>query len=108
MDINELERTVLDKLSSGVLDGVVGDDFITGNHAKITIRKIVENGIPQILRYGADSRYFDNKENVRISGNVTKKLFETVAEKLQFLQKFGWLMDDPDVKAYSSLFKPTK
>lgn len=108
MDINELERTVLDKLSSGVLDGVVGDDFITGNHAKITIRQIIENGIPQTLRFGADGKYFDNKENVRIPGNVTAKLFETIPEKLQFLQKFGWLMDDPDVKAYSSLFKPKK
>lgn len=65
MDINELERTILAKLSSGVLDGVVGDDFITGNHAKITIRQIIENGIPQTLRFGADSIL------------ITKKMFES-------------------------------
>ena len=32
MDIDELERTILEKLSNGLLDGMVGDDFITGNH----------------------------------------------------------------------------
>lgn len=86
MDINELEKTILVKLSSGVLDGVVGDDFVTGNHAKVTIRQIIMNGIPQTLRFGANSKYFDNKETVRVSGNVAAKLFETTTEKLQFIQ----------------------
>ena len=108
VDIKVLEKTVLSKLSSGLLDGVVGDDLVTGDHAKVTIRHIIANGIPQTLRFGPGSKYFDNKETVRVAGNVTKKFFESVDEKLSFLQKFGWLIDDPDVKAYSALFKPKK
>lgn len=108
MDIEVLEKTVLNKLNNGLLDGVVGDDFITGDHAKVTIRQIIEHGVPQTLRFGPGSKYFDNKETVRVAGNVTRKIFESVAEKLLFLQKFGWLIDDPDVKAYSALFKPKK
>ena len=108
MDIKELEKTVLEKLEKGLLDGVVGYDFETGNYAKVTFRKIIKNGVPQILRFGADTKYFDNKETVRAAGKQSAQLFKTVAEKLNFLQRFGWLMNDPDVKAYSALFKPKK
>jgi hypothetical protein len=39
---------------------------------------------------------------------MSAQLFETVAEKLDFLRKFGFLIKDKDVKAYSALFKPKK
>ena len=29
-------------------------------------------------------------------------------KKLLFLQKYGWLTNDDDVKAYSAKYKPTK
>ena len=32
----------------------------------------------------------------------------TKEEKLQFLQKFDWLINDTDVIAYSAKFKPKK
>lgn len=108
MGVKELEKIALEKLNSGLLDGVVGNDFDTGNYAIVTFRKVIKEGIPQILRLGAGSKYFNNKENVRIPGNVSTQLFESITEKLGFLQKYGWLMDDPDVKAYSAFFKPTK
>ena len=108
MDIKKLEITILEKLDNGLLDGVVGDDFVTGDYSKVTYRKIIKDGIPQILRFGADSKFFDNKETVRVAGKQTTQLFSTVAEKLSFLQKYGWLMSDSDVKEYSALFKPKK
>lgn len=108
MKVDELEKIVLEKLNKGFLDGIVGNDFVTGDYAKVTLRKIIKDGIPQILRFGADSKFFDNKENVRVTGNKSVQLLETVAEQLSFLQKYGWLIDDPDVKAYSALFKPKK
>lgn len=108
MKIDELEKIVLEKLNKGLLDGIVGNDFVTGDHAKITFRKIIKDGIPQILRFGADSKFFNNKETVRVAGKRSVQLFKTVSEQLSFLQKYGWLMDDPDVKAYSALFKKTK
>ena len=108
MNVKELEKIVLEKLDQGLLDGIVGNDFVTGDYAKVTFRKIIKDGIPQILRFGADSKFFDNKENLRIAGKTSAQLFKTVAEKLSFLQKYGWLMDDIDVKAYSALFKKIK
>jgi len=105
---DELEQIVLEKLNKGLLDGLVGDDFVTGDYAKVTFRKIIKDGIPQILRFGAESKYFDNKENIRLPGKESVQLLETIAEKIEFLKKFGWLINDPDVKAYSALFKPKK
>lgn len=108
MKIDELEKIILEKLNKGLLDGIVGNDFETGDFKRVTVRKIIKDGIPQILRFGADSKYFDNKENIRVPGKKSVQLFETIAEKLDFLKKYGWLINDPDVKAYSALFKPKK
>lgn len=108
MNIKELEKIVLKKLEDGILDGIVGNDFNVGDYATVTYRKIIEDGIPKILRMSPDSKFFNNKENVKIAGKVTEEVFKTIPEKLSFLQKYGWLLDDPDVKAYSALFKPKK
>lgn len=105
---DKLEEIVLEKLNKGLLDGVVGDDFVAGDYAKVTFRKIIKDGIPQILRFGADSKFFDNKESIRVSGKESVQLFKTMAEKLDFLKKYGWLINDQDVKDYSALFKPKK
>ena len=108
MKFAELEKLVLEKLDKGMLDGVVGKDYNTGGYATVTFRKAIINGIPQIIRFGADRKYFDNKETVKVAGKQTVQLIEEVADKLAFLQKYGWLIDDPDAKAYSAFFKPKK
>ena len=108
LSVSEMEENILDKLSKGLLDGVVGDDFITGDHAKVTFRKVIKDGIPQIIRYGAGSKYFDGKENIHIDGKMTIEYFKSREEILKFIQKFGWLLADPVVKMYSALFKPKK
>lgn len=58
---------------------------------KVTFRKIIKNGIPQTLRFGPDSKFFNNKENVIVTGKKSVQLFETVAEKLFFTKI--WLAD---------------
>lgn len=103
----KLEQMILEKMEKGLLDGMVGNDFIPSG-CKTIHRKIIKDGIPQILKMGPDSKYFDNKENIRVAGKVTKKLLNSVTEKLEFIQKYGWLMNDPDAKAYSALFKKRK
>ena len=105
MTEQQLEKVILEKLAKGLLDGVVGNDWETGGYAKVTFRKIIKDGLPQILRFSPDGKYFDNKETVKFAGKVTAEVFETVAQKLFFFKKYGWLMDDPDVRAYSALFK---
>lgn len=108
MNVDELEKIIIEKLNKGLLDGIIGNDFVTGDYSKVTTRKIIKDGIPQILRFGASSRFFDNKENIRVAGKTSVKLLETITEKLDFLKKYGWLINDPDVKTYSTLFKPNK
>lgn len=101
------EIYLLKKLASGVLDGLVGDDLTTLGDSRVWT--VIENGVPARYKRGPGGRYFDGKENVRYDGvlRILQK-WETDEEKLQFLQKFGWLMNDPDVKAYSAKFKPKR
>lgn len=106
MKIEELEKIILERLNKGLLDGIVGKDFSTGGYSEVIYRKIIKDGIPQILRFGADSKFFNNKENVLVPGKKGVELFKTVSEQLSFLQKYGFLINDPDVKAYSALFRP--
>ena len=101
------EQTILKMLKDGLLDGFVGDDLITSG--KSTVWKQIKNGVPQMLKQGPGSKFFDGKENTRIEGKL-HILQEWVSdeEKLQFFQKFGWLMDNDVVKKYSAKFKPKK
>lgn len=108
MESKKLEAIILKKLKDGLLDGIVGDDFVTGDYAKVTFRKIIQDGVPKILRIGSSSKFFNNKENVKVPGKITEEVFKSKDEILSFLQKYGWLMKDPDVKKYSSFFKPKK
>lgn len=58
-------------------------------------------------KQGPTRRFFNGKENERIPGVLhTMQEWLTDEEKLQFLQRFGWLMNDTDVRAYSKKFKP--
>ena len=57
-------------------------------------------------RQGESERFFNGKENERIPGKREEERFETDDEKLFFLQKYGWLIDDDEVRAYSAKFKP--
>ncbi len=108
MKFAELEKVILEKLDNGLLDGVVGKDSPMGDYATVIFRKVIKNGIPQIVRFGADKKYFDGKETIKVAGKQTVQLIEKTADKLKFLQKYGFLMDDPDVKKYSAFFKPKK
>ena len=101
------EKNLLAKLASGVLDGIVGDDLTTTGGS--TVWKVIKNGIPANYKQGPGGKFFNGKENERFEG-VLHTLQEWVSddEKLEFLRKFGWLMRDDDVKAYSAKFKPKK
>lgn len=49
------------------------------------------------------------KENERYEGVLhTMAKWVTDEERLEFLRKFGWLMKDAAVNAYSAKFKPKK
>ena len=105
LTITNEEKELLQKLSSGELDGLVGNVvFTTGNSSVWTE---IRDGNPVRYKQGPGGKFFDGKENVRYEG--VKHLLEewkTDDEKLAFLLKYGWLIENDDVKNYSSKFKP--
>ena len=101
------EKNLLKKLASGVLDGVVGNELTTGNYKKLYFGKYIKNGEPVSYREGKSYRFFNGKENERIAGKWEEFHYDTDEKKLSFLQDYGWLTNDEDVKKYSAKFKPT-
>ena len=101
------EKKLIAKFFSGVLDGQVGNNFFTEGGS--CVWTAIKDG--KIVRYkkGPGSKFFNGKENERIEG-VLHVLEEWITEEeiLAFFRKFGWLMKDPDVRAYSAKFKPKK
>lgn len=107
MAITNEEKSLLKKLASGALDGIVGDDFTTKGNS--TVWKAIENGVPVKFKQGPGSKFFNGKENECIKGKLhTLEEWATDEQQLEFLRKFGWLMKDEAVKAYSAMFKPKK
>ncbi len=101
------EKKLLQKMASGALDGFVGDNITTSGGS--TVWKSIKNGLPAMFKQGPGGNFFNGKENERYEGVLhTLQKWATDDEKLQFLRKFGWLMQDTDVKAYSAKFKPKK
>ena len=102
------EKSLLAKLSSGVLDGMVGDEKVYEGYKNVYCGKYIKDGEPVSYREGESSRHFDGRENERKPGKRTEEHYETDDQKLEFLQKYGWLTEDDDVKAYSAKFKPNR
>ena len=72
------------------------------------VEKYIKNGEPVSYREGESTRFFNGKENERIPGKRTEERYDTDDRKLEFLQRYGWLIDDSDVRAYSAKFKLKK
>lgn len=107
MRISKEEKNLLAKLTTGLLDGIVGRDLTTSGGS--TVWMTIKNGVPKQFKQGPSKRFFNGKENEVIDGVLhTLKEWSSDDEKIQFLRKFGWLMNDPDVVAYSAKFKPKR
>lgn len=102
------EKNLLEKLATGSLDGMVGDEKVYHGYKNVYCWKYIKNGIPVSVREGESSRFFNGKENERVPGKRVEQRYETDEEKLGFLQRYGWLMADPEVRKYSAKYKPTK
>ncbi len=99
------EIGLLKLLSSGELDGYVGDFLFTTGGS--TVWTEIKNGIPVRYKQGPGGKFFNGKENERYEGvKHTLAEYKTDIQKLEFLQKYGWLIENDDVKNYSSRFKP--
>ena len=92
MSRTDEENNLLQKLASGSLDGMVGDEREYRGYRSVYCGKYIKNGEPVSYR----------------QGEREEEHFDTDDRKLEFLQRYGWLMDDEDVKAYSAKYKPSK
>ena len=108
MSRTDEEKSLLAKLASGILDGMVGDVREYRGYKSVICGKYIENGEPVSYRQGQSTRFFNGKENERVPGKREEEHYDTDDLKLEFLQKYGWLTDDEDVKAYSAKYKPPK
>ena len=102
------EKDLLEKLASGALDGMVGNEKVYSGYKNVYCGKYIKDGEPFSYREGESSRFFNGKENETIPGSREENHYDTDEMKLEFLQKYGWLTDDEDVKAYSAKYKPKK
>ena len=102
------EKRLLTKLESGILDGMVGDEKVYHGYKDVYCGKYIKNGEPVSYREGEANRFFNGKENERIPGKRNEERYDTDDRKLEFLQRYGWLIDDPEVRAYSAKFKSKK
>ena len=100
------EQNLLDKLASGVLDGMVGDEREYRGYHSIYCGKIIRNGIPISYRQEEPTKFFDGRENNPPPGSRQEETFDSDERKLEFLQRYGWLIDDQEVRTYSARFKP--
>lgn len=100
------EKNLLNKLASGVLDGMVGDERVYRGYKNVYCGKYIKNGEPVSYRQGESEKFFNGKENERIPGKREEEHYDTDDKKLYFLQKYGWLTDDEEVRSYSAKYKP--
>lgn len=69
---------------------------------------ILMNGVSVFYRQGEPTRFFNGKENEQFPGKLEEIHCDTDNIKLEFLQRYGWLTDDYDVRVYSAKFKPKR
>ena len=108
MKRTEEEKGLLAKLASGVLDGMVGDERVYHGYRNVYCGKYIKDGEPVSYRQGESTRFFNGKENESIPGKRIEEHYNTDERKLEFLQRYGWLTNDDDVRKYSAKYKPKK
>lgn len=103
-DMSNEEIYLLEKLSAGELDGLVGEILYTSGGSSVFTR--IENGIPRRWKVGPETWFFNGKENERIPGvEHLRESWETPERQLEFFQRFGWLLEDETARAYSKKYK---
>ena len=91
----EMETQLLARLSSGLLDGLVGSGF---NMGTLTSHALIKDGRPMLVRY------LTEKGPIK-EAMIVEKEFETDEGKLWFLRNHGRKMDDVYAQLYSRIYK---
>ncbi len=97
------EKKLLEKLALGSLDGMVGDEREYREYHSVYCGKIIQGGIPISYRQEKPTGEYEAGRDERL-----EEVFDTEEQKLEFLRRYGWLMEDPDVRAYSARYKSNR
>lgn len=101
-------KDILRRLNDGEFDGGYSERESNGTYTSLYIK----DGIP-VRRYeGRSSRFFNGKENERISGKVEVTEYSTDEQKTEFIQRFGFIGDlfgyDNDAREESGKYYETR
>ena len=91
----EMEAQLLNRLKSGLLDGLIGGGF---NMGTLTSRALIEDGRPMLIKY------LSEKGPIK-EAMIVEKEFETDEGKLWFLRNHGWKMEDVHAQLYGRIYK---
>lgn len=104
MRLSDQEKELLERLEDGEFDGQVGDELTTSGGSTVWFE--IEDGVPRQYKEGPSSKFFNGEENETIPGVLhTLEEWTSDSEKIQFLRKYGWLIDDDDVQDYSAEYR---
>ena len=106
MIITNEEKSLLAKLSNGELDGMVGEECAGTDYNNTYCGKYIKNGEPVSYTQSDWPRFIGGKENEQIPSKRSEEHYCTDECKLEFLQKYGWLMYDEDAQKYCARFMP--
>ena len=101
----EEEIWLLKKLSDGALNGMVGDERIFREYKNVYCGKYIIDGVPVLYKQNEPLKMLTLKKKDFIIAIREEEYFDSDEKKLEFLKKYGWLIDDDDVKKYSASHK---
>ena len=93
MNFDKAEELLLAKLSTGLLDGPVGEERIYRNYSKVYCGMYILDGIPVFYREGISVQPSGDVAHSSDRGNRQEEHYDTDEKKLLFLQKYGWLIN---------------
>lgn len=101
----EEELILLERLTSRELDGKVGDTLPDNGYGSSYWFEII-HGVPMQIKLGPGGKFFNGDENEHWESEPKiVHRYRSDDEKILFLRKYGWLMDDPAVKDYSAKYR---
>ncbi len=99
MDFNDEDLVVLEKIKSGVLDGVIGRILTTSGGSSIWTE--LKEGVITRIKVGPGGKFFDNRETTSYPGKRTVLgQWASDEELIEFAKQFGGFFKDSVLQKY--------
>ena len=98
--MNSYEKNLLFKLGNRQFDGTVGPGVVL--HKTITYETLIVDGEPMLIQRAESEITLNNGRCMRDGYGEKHLMFTSNEEKIDFLRRYGWLIEDDEAKAFSS------